>query len=120
MNGGELLTRGIGQRSEREGCKVPTAYFFAGGSARWPFVKAEAYSLFLEMRFSWIGVAMFRVGTGDWGSWRLEVGLWIVYISVCCLTDVTILSAFLVLVRVRGRYIYDHFSFQSVGNLLLD
>ena len=37
---------------------VPTAYFFAGGSARWPSVKLEAYSLFLVTRLSWMGVAI--------------------------------------------------------------
>lgn len=30
----------------------PTAYFFAGGRARWPFVKLAAYSLLEETKFS--------------------------------------------------------------------
>jgi hypothetical protein len=36
----------------------PTAYFFAGGRARCPFVKLEAYALLEETKFSWIGVGI--------------------------------------------------------------
>ena len=51
-----------GMKQVREGLGrvlcLPTAYFFAGGRARWPLSKDEAYSAFLEVRFCWIGVAI--------------------------------------------------------------
>jgi hypothetical protein len=35
---------------------LPTAYFFAGGSARWPCEKLAAYDAFFAVRFSWLEV----------------------------------------------------------------
>lgn len=32
------------------------AYFFAGGDARLPSLKLEAYCLFLDIKLSWTGV----------------------------------------------------------------
>ena len=43
------------------GGHVPTAYFFAGGRARLPSVKLEAYCLFLDTRFSWMVEGMFEL-----------------------------------------------------------
>ena len=37
---------------------LPTAYFLAGGSAKWPSLKAAAYFSFLEVRFCWIAEAI--------------------------------------------------------------
>ena len=41
-----------------EGGHIPTAYFFAGGSAKLPSVKLEAYCLFFDTRFSWTAEGM--------------------------------------------------------------
>lgn len=46
----------------RASMQVTTAYFLAGGRAREPEVKEEAYLEFESMRFCWIGVAMFVAG----------------------------------------------------------
>lgn len=37
---------------------VTTRYFLAGGRARWPWLKDEAYFSLEEVRFFWVGVAM--------------------------------------------------------------
>lgn len=59
MGGAER--EGKGWRNGRRGrggggADEPTAYFFAGGRARWPLVKLEAYALLELTRFSWMGV----------------------------------------------------------------
>lgn len=52
--------------SFRYGCggHLPTAYFFAGGRAKLPSVKLEAYCLFFDTRFSWMaeGILEFAYG----------------------------------------------------------
>ena len=39
---------------------LPTIYFLAGGSARCPSAKFDAYSSFLLTRFCWTGVDILR------------------------------------------------------------
>lgn len=55
---GVFMLEYVGGTFQGLGRDLQTAYFFAGGRARWPCVKLSAYSLFFSMRFCWIGVVI--------------------------------------------------------------
>lgn len=59
--------------SIRASMQVKTAYFFAGGRARWPSLKVEAYFSFDLTRFSWSGVGDIVLVVGFLGSQYLLV-----------------------------------------------
>lgn len=65
-----------GSQLTRASMQVSTAYFFAGGRARWPLSKLSAKYLFEAMRFSWIGLLedmMILLGRQDFGC-KVEDG----------------------------------------------
>jgi hypothetical protein len=61
------MTLAHDEAADLHGRCIPTRYFFAGGRAREPEVKDEAYTSFLETKFFWTGVDMLSMLRGTCG-----------------------------------------------------